>query len=170
MLASTVTAEGPLRDMIKIIWRMVKPMSGTAEYKLGLFFTASGTCKNYICTTSPMFQLFPRPFQIHSMSVQWSSGFSPIIFLLFFPLKPLSLPHNLPPTSSTFPWPPPSLHTLARIYFSFFQSIKFYLNVSVLHQLKASALGKHSADWIVKIETWLGNQITIGGKGCTGEY
>ena len=43
MLARTVSAEGPLRDMVKIIWRMVKPMSGTAEHKLCLFFTAVGT-------------------------------------------------------------------------------------------------------------------------------
>ncbi len=43
MLARTVSAEGPLRDMVKVIWRMVKQMSGNAEHKLKLFFIAVGT-------------------------------------------------------------------------------------------------------------------------------
>ena len=35
--------------------------------------------------------------------------------------------------------------------------------------MKSSPLASQSKAWIEKIETWLGKQLTIGGKGVTGE-
>ena len=81
-LSRTVTAEGPLKDMVKIIWRMVKPMSGSAPYKLCLFYLSVGT---------------------------------------------------------------------------------------VLDYLKISHLRGVSGPWVEGVERWLGKQLTIGGKGVTGE-
>lgn len=41
-LGKTATTEGTFQDMIKIIWRVVKPMSGSPSYRLTLFFLALG--------------------------------------------------------------------------------------------------------------------------------
>ena len=40
---------------------------------------------------------------------------------------------------------------------------------AVLWYLKTSPLAAQTKSWIQKIETWLGKQLTIGGKGVTGE-
>ena len=75
-LAKTVTTEGTFHDMVKVVWRMVKDMSGTPVHRLALFFISLGT----LCATRDEAQ-------------QWQG----------------------------------------------------------------------------KVEAWLGRQLTIGGKGCTGE-
>ena len=81
-LASTVSTEGTFNDLIKIIWRMVKEMGGTAQYKLCLFFLGVGT--------------------VYSVIEKKASG------------RPVEV-------------------------------------------------------WLKKVEKWLGNQLTIGGKGVAGE-
>ena len=41
---------------------------------------------------------------------------------------------------------------------------------AVCGSMKASGTARPAAaDWIRAVEAWLGTQLTIGGKGCTGE-
>ena len=81
-LSSTISTEGTYLDMVKIVWRMVKPMSGDPLHKLGLFFVALGTMNEV---------------------------------------------------------------------------------------LKTMPIGNQSVAWRQRMEVWLGKQLTIGGKGVTGE-
>ena len=46
-LAQTVSTEGTFHNMVKIVWRMVKDMSGTPLHRLSLFFISLGT----LCAT-----------------------------------------------------------------------------------------------------------------------
>ena len=80
MLSSTISTEGTFKDMVKILWRMIREMSGNGSTKLTLFFIGLG-----------------------AMS-------------------------------------------------------------SALERLQ-----KPAAVWMPVIEKWLGTQLTIGGKGVTGE-
>lgn len=52
VLAKTATTEGTFKDMIKIIWRMIKPMTGTPLYRLTLVFLAIGAMCTSLASSS----------------------------------------------------------------------------------------------------------------------
>ncbi len=41
--------------------------------------------------------------------------------------------------------------------------------LAVLWYISTSPLAAQSKPWVSKLEAWLGKQLTIGGKGVTGE-
>ena len=82
VLAKTATNEATFNDMIKIIWRLVKPMTSSPLHRLSLFFLAVGA----MCET-----------------------------------------------------------------------------------LLSGPTGSSVSSWMDKFEKWLGEQLTIGGKGVTGD-